>query len=133
MARQLGDLVHAYNLPAVRSWTYLVVTDQALPANPALADALRRIRPDRHPRFVCSIDELELLLDAGARGWSVPGMVRTWQAGALEQTLAAHLHRAIISVTPLTIVTPNRSPTGSPGSPPTTRKSPETGEGSVRG
>jgi hypothetical protein len=101
MSRQLGDLVHAYNLPAVRSWTYLVVTDQALPANPALADALRRIRPDRHPRFVCSIDELELLLDAGACGWSVPGMVRTWQAGALEQTLAAHLHRAILSVTPL--------------------------------
>jgi hypothetical protein len=101
MARRLGELVRAYGLPAVRSWTYLVVTDQALPASPALADALRRTRPARNPRFVCSIDEFELLVDAGARGWSVPGMVRTWQAGALEQTLAAHLDRQVLSLTPL--------------------------------
>jgi hypothetical protein len=101
MARRLGELVRAYGLPGVRSLTYLVVTDQALPASPALADALRRIRPARHPRFVCGVDELELLLDAGVRGWSVPGMVRAWQAGALEQTLAAHLHRGVLSLTPL--------------------------------
>jgi hypothetical protein len=101
MARRLGELVRAYDLPAVRSWTYLVVTDQALPASPALADALRRIHPTRNPRFVCSIDELELLVDAGHRGWSVPGMVGSWQAGALEQTLAAHLDRQILWLTPL--------------------------------
>jgi hypothetical protein len=101
MARRLGELVRAYDLPAVRSWTYLVVTDQALPASPALADALRRIRPARNPRFICGIDELELLVDAGHRGWSVPGMVHNWQAGALEQTLAAHLHHQVLSLTPL--------------------------------
>jgi hypothetical protein len=49
MARRLGELVRAYDLPAVRSWTYLVVTDQALPGSPALADALRRIRPPATP------------------------------------------------------------------------------------
>jgi hypothetical protein len=101
MARRLGELMRAYHLPAVRSWTCLVVTDQALPASPALADALRRTHPARNPRLVCGIDELELLVDAGARGWSVPGMVRTWQAGALEETLAAHLHRQVLSLTPL--------------------------------
>ena len=101
MACRLGELVGAYDLPAVRSWTYLVVTDQALPASPALADALRRTRPARNPRFVCNVDELELLVDAGHRGWSVPGMVHTWQAGALEQTIAAHLDRQVLSLTPL--------------------------------
>jgi hypothetical protein len=101
MARRLGELVRAYDLPTVRSWTYLVVTDQALPASPALADAMRRIHPTRNPRFVCDIDELELLVDAGHRGWSVPGMVGSWQAGALEQTLGAHLHRQVLSLTPL--------------------------------
>jgi hypothetical protein len=101
MARRLGELVRAYDLPAVRSWTYLVVTDQALPTSPALADALRRIRPARNPRFVCGVDELELLVDAGHRGWSVPGMVNSWKTGALEQTLAAHLHRQVLSLTPL--------------------------------
>jgi hypothetical protein len=60
----------------------MVVTDQALPASPALADALRRIHPACTPRFLCSIDELELLVDAGHRGWSVPGMVGSWKAGA---------------------------------------------------
>jgi hypothetical protein len=101
MARRLGELVRAYDLPAVRSWTYLVVTDQALPASPALADALRRIRLTRNPRFVCGIDELELLVDAGHRGWSVPGMIGSWQASALEQTLAVHLHRQVLWLTPL--------------------------------
>jgi hypothetical protein len=63
--------------------------------------ALRRIRPARNPRFVCGIDELELLVDAAHRGWSVPGMVYTWQAAALEQTLAGYLHRQVLSLTPL--------------------------------
>ena len=79
MARRLRDLVRAYELPGVHSWSYLVVTDQALPTNPALAAALRRVRPTRNPRFVCSIEEFELLVDAGIRGWSVPSLVRGWQ------------------------------------------------------
>jgi hypothetical protein len=101
MARRLGELVRAYDLPGVRSWTYLVVTDQALPTSPALANALRRIRPARNPRFVCGIDEFELLLDAGVRGWSIPGLVQGWQNGPLEQTLAARLQEAALSLTPL--------------------------------
>jgi hypothetical protein len=28
-------------------------------------------------------------------------VVYSWQAGALEQTLAAHLHRQVLSLTPL--------------------------------
>ena len=101
MARRLGELVHAYNLPSVRSWTILVVTDQALPTSPALANALRRIRPGRNPRFVCGIDEFELLLDAGVPGWSIPGLVRSWQDGRLEQTLGSRLQDAVLSLTPL--------------------------------
>jgi hypothetical protein len=101
MARRLGELVRAYDLPGVRSWTYLVVTDQALPNSPALANALRRIRPARNPRFVCGIDEFELLLDAGVRGWSIPGLVQGWQNGGLEQTLAMRLQDAILGLTPL--------------------------------
>ncbi len=101
MARRLGELVRAYDLPSVRSWTYLVVTDHALPTSPALANALRRIRPGRNPRFVCGVDEFELLLDAGVRGWSIPGLIQGWQNGPLEQTLALRLQDAILSLTPL--------------------------------
>jgi hypothetical protein len=101
MARRFGELVHAYDLPSLRSWTYLVVTDQALPNSPALANALPRIRPARNPRFVCGIDEFELLLDAGVRGWSIPGLVQGWQTGGFEQTLASRLQDAVLSLTPL--------------------------------
>jgi hypothetical protein len=101
MARRLGELVRAYGLPSVRSWTYLVVTDQALPNSPALANALRRIRPGRNPRFVCGIDEFELLLDAGVPGWSIPALIRSWRNGPLEQTLGSRLQDAILSLTPL--------------------------------
>jgi hypothetical protein len=101
MARRLGELVHAYDLPCVRSWIYLVVTDQALPTSPALANALRRIRPGRNPRFICGIDEFELLLDAGVPGWSIPGLIRSWQNGRLEQTLGSRLQDAVLSLTPL--------------------------------
>ena len=101
MARRLGELVRAYDLPGVRSWTYLVVTDQALPTSPALANALRRIRPARNPRFVCGVDEFELLLDAGVRGWSIPGLVQGWQTGPLEQTLGQRLQDVVLSLTPL--------------------------------
>jgi len=102
MARRLRELVHAYDdLPSVRSWTCLVVTDQALPNSPALANALRRIRPGRNPRFVCGVDEFELLLDAGVRGWSIPGLVRSWQDGRLEQSLGSRLQDVVLSLTPL--------------------------------
>jgi hypothetical protein len=101
MARRLGELVCAHGLPGVRSWTYLVVTDQALPTNPALAAALRRIRPGRNPRFVCDIEEFELLLAAGIRGWSIPSLVYGWQTSQLEQSLAGHLYHKIRWVTPL--------------------------------
>jgi hypothetical protein len=101
MARRLRDLVRAYELPGVQGWSYLVVTDQALPTNPALAAALRRIRPTRNPRFVCSIEEFELLVDAGIRGWSIPSLVRGWQTSQLEQSLAGHLHSNMLRLTPL--------------------------------
>jgi hypothetical protein len=101
MARRLGGLVRGYGLPRVHSWAYLVVTDQALPTSPALAAALRRIRPRRDPRFVCSIEEFELLLDAGIRGWSIPLLVQGWQTSMLEQSLGAHLHRKMLWLTPL--------------------------------
>jgi hypothetical protein len=101
MARRLGELVCAYDLPSVRSWTILIVTDHALPTSPALANALRRIRPARNPRFVCSIDEFELLLDAGVPGWSIPGLIQGWQSGPLEQSLGSRLQDAVLSLTPL--------------------------------
>jgi hypothetical protein len=101
MARRLGELVRAHGLPGVRTWTSLVVTDQALPTNPALATALRRLRPGRNPRFVCDIEELELLLDAGIRGWSIPLLVHNWKSSQLEQSLGGHLHRRMLWVTSL--------------------------------
>ena len=69
--------------------------------SPALANALRRIRPARNPRFVCGVDEFELLLDAGVRGWSIPGLVQGWQTGPLEQTLGQRLQDVVLSLTPL--------------------------------
>jgi hypothetical protein len=101
MARRLGELVRAHGLPGVRSWTYLVVTGQALPSSPALAAALRRIRPNRTLRFVCNVEEFELLLAAGIRGWSIPLLVQGWQASQLEQSLGGHLHRRMLWLTPL--------------------------------
>jgi hypothetical protein len=125
MARRLEELVRAYDLPSVRSWTYLVVTDQALPNNPALANALRRIHPGRNPRFICGIDEFELLLAAGVPGWSIPTLVRAWQTGGLEQTLALRLQDVVLSLTPLDDHDTAPLPTtGSPTYPPTTSKSP---------
>jgi hypothetical protein len=35
------------------------------------------------------------------RGWSIPGLIRSWRNGPLEQTLAMRLQDAILGLTPL--------------------------------
>lgn len=73
---------------------YVVVVDDPLPHSPALARALREEHPDRHPRFVCSRDELDLLIALSQNGWSMPSLVGSWQSQPHDQTLGGHLERA---------------------------------------
>lgn len=72
----------------------LVVTDEALPTNPAFERAALAFAPEANPRFVCSVDEFELLLDLAGHGWDVGGLVRNWQTRGRGQMLGTFLQHA---------------------------------------
>lgn len=78
----------------------LVVTDEALPSDPAFERAIRSKDPGGNPRFVCSVEEFELLLDLAEAGWDIAGLVQNWQLHGQGQMLGTFL-QAQAEITPL--------------------------------
>ena len=50
-------------------------------------------RPGRNPKFVCSLEEFEWLLELGDIGWEIPAAVMNWQARPAEAPLSDQLER----------------------------------------
>lgn len=69
-----------------------MVTDNPIVHSPSLMQRLWVQRPDRNPRFVCSIRELEHLAELVSVGWSMPLTVRGWQQQAGEGSLQSAIH-----------------------------------------
>jgi hypothetical protein len=78
-ANHAAALAAAYNLGKPQSVAILVVTENPLAHTPALMRRLHGMRPDRNPRFVCSVTELEGLIALAAIGWSMPAGVAAWK------------------------------------------------------
>lgn len=87
----LGTLSAGLRIPAPSSATFLVVTETAVPHSPVFQRTLGDLRPDRTSKFVCDIGDLEMLVDLGLTGWSVPRAVANWQANRDEIPFAGHL------------------------------------------
>lgn len=79
------------SLPEPTSSAYLVVTDDPIRTTPALALMMNALAPDQPERFVCGLDELELLVEYGRRGASIPSLVHNWQVQGRNISLQAHL------------------------------------------
>jgi hypothetical protein len=89
---RLPELASLLGTPSPTNAVPLVVTETTVPQNPAFQWALRRLRPGRTAKFVCSVADLELLVGLGLAGWSVPAAVASWQSKAEEVPLDVHLH-----------------------------------------
>jgi hypothetical protein len=88
---RLGDIARFHGRPSPESASFLVVTDVPLTLNPGVAAELRAQRPDRNPKFVCSLEEFERLLELGDIGWEIPAAVMNWQARPSEAPLTEQL------------------------------------------
>lgn len=75
----------------VDSCRVLVVTDEALPTNPAFVRRMTELRPGKNPKVVCSVEEFEQLVLLGEKGYSVPSLVAGWQQSQVDELLGAHL------------------------------------------
>jgi len=89
--RALSTLSAGLRIPTPTSATYLVVTETAVPHSPVFQRTLAALRPDRTSKFVCDIGDLEMLVDLGLAGWSVPRAVASWQAKPDEIPFEVHL------------------------------------------
>lgn len=87
----LHDIAQFHDRPRPEAATYIVVTDVPLTLNPAIAKELRAQRPDRNPKFVCSLEEFEALLELGDLGWEIPAAVIGWQNRDLDVALTNKL------------------------------------------
>ena len=74
-----------------RESTCLVVCDLPLLPTMGLQEVFRQISGLRHPPFICSISEYELLIAFGQRGFSVPSLVMAWQQGRRDIPLGHFL------------------------------------------
>jgi hypothetical protein len=101
-----GEIARAYGLALPRVSVMAVVVDTAAPHSPALMGRLWRMRPDRNPRFVVGVRELEGLASLAAIGWSMPLAVHRWQHQPEEGPLSVvseklgHMTRPRDHVTP---------------------------------
>lgn len=86
-AKEAEQLAAAFALPPPRATAILVVTDNPITHTPALMRRMWERRPDRNPRFVCSIKELEALVGLSSIGWSMPGAILRWQRQGVEGPL----------------------------------------------
>ena len=91
-AVEADRLAEAFGLAKPRAKVVLVVTDNPIMHTPALMQRLWERRPDRNPRFVCSVRELEALVELTSIGWSMPGAVIGWQRQEVEGPLQSAIH-----------------------------------------
>jgi hypothetical protein len=91
VAARLGDAAKALRLRQPESVSVLLVVDDRLAHSAVLANRLRRGRPGRNPRFVCTTQELENLVSFGEAGLSVPHIVGEWQRRQAEVPLSSVL------------------------------------------
>lgn len=101
---RLPDLAAGLGLPTAERATHLVVTETAVPHSPAFLRKLHELRPERTSKFVCSAEDLEMLVNLGVAGWSVPGAVFAWQGKSAEIPLNVHLQEM------MSILSPAREP-----------------------
>lgn len=80
-------------LPRALVSSYLVVTDLSLPLTQAIAEELTNVDSTINPKFVITLDELELLVGLGNRGWSIPSLVLAWQESPYPRPLLSDLLR----------------------------------------
>jgi hypothetical protein len=96
----LDDIIPARHLPRVHGKAHLVVTDTPIPHSPAFLARLSALHSGRSPKFICSVDELELLVALGVRGWSVPSAVLGWQQSPERVPLEAKLIEMVRTLPP---------------------------------
>lgn len=73
----------------------LLVVDEPLQVNPAFEQVIEKVSPGTNPRFVCSVDEFELLLELGEAGWDIPQAVENWQKDGRGQMLGTALMKQL--------------------------------------
>ena len=88
---KLTDVSHRLRLPTATSATFLVVAETTIALTPLFLQEMHALRPDRTPKFLCSADDLELLVELGRTGWSVPTAIRSWQSAPGLASLSTHL------------------------------------------
>jgi hypothetical protein len=98
-AQQMPRIAREFGLARPEFVTHLVVTNVPIPHTPAFLGRLRKAR-DRHPKFVCGITELELIVELGQAGWSVPNIIGGWQAQPDDGSLDTHLVRLCAMLSP---------------------------------
>jgi hypothetical protein len=73
----------------------LLVVDEPLQVNPAFEEVIAQRAPGVNPRFVCSADEFQMLLELGVSGWDIVDLVERWQAVGHGQMLGTVLTRQV--------------------------------------
>ena len=87
----ITDIVADRGMPPPRVATCLVVGDLPLRQDVGLSALFAKRAGTRLPPFLCSIVELETLIDMGRRGWSVPSIVLAWQQNGHHESLGYYL------------------------------------------
>lgn len=97
------DAIAAHiGVPGPQSVSMMLVAADPIFGTPPFLDALKQERPDRQPRFVVSVAEVDLLARIGSLT-DVPLQVELWQSNEQHSSLSASLTRV------LNILRPQRS------------------------
>lgn len=96
----LGRIAVARHRPRVMTSSYAIVAERPFTPSPILREELARRHGLRTSKLFLDFDELADLIDAGARGFSAPSLVRGWQQEPLERPLAAYLNEHVTGLLP---------------------------------
>lgn len=102
--RRASEIARSIGVPPPVATIGLVVAEAPLPRNPVTTERMRanksrlNIRPSNQGRWLCSIDELEKLVDMGVNGWSPASLVQAWQQRPADIPLGASMHESLRSI-----------------------------------
>ena len=102
--KRAGEIAQSIGIPPPVAAIGLVVAEAPLPRNPITTERMRAnksrldIRRPNQRRWLCSIDELEKLVEMGVNGWSPASLVQAWQQRPADIPLAASLHESFRAI-----------------------------------